>query len=271
MGDFNINLLNSNIHNPTCEFVDTLYKYNFFPLINKPTRVTKVSATLIHNIFTNNIKHKGILSCILYTDITDHFPICHILNNNVQHGSSIIIKRDMSNNNVIKFHNLVKTTDWSFVCLESSCLASFSLFHKKLLEYFNACFPIKHVKSHYKNRKCWLSDTLKRLIIKKNKTYLLFKKFPNVTEEVLYKQYRSKVNSEMRVAERKYYQNMLENNKFNLKKKWQILKDIIGKSKPGNMSDKFLINGSIVEDSQVIANAFNNFYINIGSNLAGKI
>ena len=75
----------------------------------------------------------------------------------------------------------------------------------------------------------------------------------------------------MRVAERKYYQNMLENNKLNPKKTWQILKDIIGKSKPGNMSDNFLINGSIVEDSQVIANAFNDFYINIGSNLAGKI
>ena len=62
MGDFNINLLYSNIHNPTSEFVDTLYKYNFFPLINKPTRVTKVSATLIDNFFTNNInniKHKG--------------------------------------------------------------------------------------------------------------------------------------------------------------------------------------------------------------------
>ena len=37
------------------------------------------------------------------------------------------------------------------------------------------------------------------------------------------------------------------------------------------MSNKFVINGSIVEDSKVIANAFNDFYINIGSNLAGKI
>ena len=43
----------------------------------------------------------------------------------------------------------------------------------------------------------------------------------------------------MRLAERKYYQNMLENNKFNLKKTWQILKDIMGKSKPGNMNNKF--------------------------------
>ena len=64
---------------------------------------------------------------------------------------------------------------------------------------------------------------------------------------------------------------MPENNKFDQKKTWQILKDIIGKSKPGNMSNKFLIDGTIVEDSEVIAKAFNDFYINIGSNLAGKI
>ena len=64
---------------------------------------------------------------------------------------------------------------------------------------------------------------------------------------------------------------MLENNKFNLKKTWQILKDIIGKSKPGTMNNKFLINGTIVQDSKVIANVFNDFYINIVPNLAGKI
>ena len=64
---------------------------------------------------------------------------------------------------------------------------------------------------------------------------------------VLYKQYRTEVNSERRLAERKYYQNMLENNKFDLKKTWQILKDIIDKSKPGFMNNTFLINGSIVK------------------------
>ena len=64
------------------------------------------------------------------------------------------------------------------------------------------------------------SIIIKRLIIIKNKANLLFKKFPNVTNEVLYKQYRTEVNSKMRLAERKYYQNMLENNRFNLKKTW---------------------------------------------------
>ena len=105
LGDFIIKLINSNIHNHTSESVDTLHEYNFLPLINKPTRVTKVYATFIDNISTNNIKHKGILSSILYTDITDHFPIGHILKNNVKHESS-----DMYNINVIKCHNRVKTT-----------------------------------------------------------------------------------------------------------------------------------------------------------------
>ena len=56
------------MHYPTSEFVDPLYEYNF-SLIN----VTKVSATLIDNIFTNKIKHKGVLSSILHADITGHF------------------------------------------------------------------------------------------------------------------------------------------------------------------------------------------------------
>ena len=37
------------------------------------------------------------------------------------------------------------------------------------------------------------------------------------------------------------------------------------------MNYTFLINGSIVEDSKAIDNAFNDFYINIGSNVAEKI
>ena len=70
-----------------------------------------------------------------------YFPICHILNNNVQHKSPIIIKGDMNNNNVIKFRNLVKTIDWDFVCFEISCQASFSLFHKNYLSILTLASP----------------------------------------------------------------------------------------------------------------------------------
>jgi hypothetical protein len=37
MGDFNINLLNSNSHKPTNDFVDILLLNSCYPTISKPT------------------------------------------------------------------------------------------------------------------------------------------------------------------------------------------------------------------------------------------
>ena len=79
MGDFNINLLNIDKHAETTSFVDMLHAQSFVSLINRPTRVTKNSTTLIDNIFTNwycNIENT--FQCLIYRDVSDHFPIVHI-------------------------------------------------------------------------------------------------------------------------------------------------------------------------------------------------
>ena len=52
MGDYNIDLLKHCTHNPTSEFLDLMFSNSFIPLINKPTRVTPQTATIIDNIFT---------------------------------------------------------------------------------------------------------------------------------------------------------------------------------------------------------------------------
>ena len=55
MGIFHLNLINISEHIPTSDFVELMFSYSFFPLINKPTRLTETSATLIDNIFCNSI------------------------------------------------------------------------------------------------------------------------------------------------------------------------------------------------------------------------
>ena len=40
LGDFNVNLLNYNEHNPTNKFLDSLVSNSFIPLILQPTRTT---------------------------------------------------------------------------------------------------------------------------------------------------------------------------------------------------------------------------------------
>ena len=61
LGDFNINLLNYNNHNPTNEFLDSLAPNSFVPYILQRTRLTSYSKTLIDNIFSNIISQRQFL------------------------------------------------------------------------------------------------------------------------------------------------------------------------------------------------------------------
>ncbi len=73
-GDFNIDLLNPNGNKRITDFTDSLYSKGLFPVITKPSRITKNTATLIDNIFTNEIEGK-IVGGLFINDMTDHFPV----------------------------------------------------------------------------------------------------------------------------------------------------------------------------------------------------
>ena len=53
--------------------------YGLYPSITKPSRITTSSATLIDNIFTNNIFNIQ-FSGLLCNDISDHLPIYCVVN-----------------------------------------------------------------------------------------------------------------------------------------------------------------------------------------------
>ena len=73
-GDFNIDLLKYESHQYSSDFVNQLFSYGYYPLINLPTRITSSTSTLIDNIFTNVIDVK-MANGILINDISDHLPI----------------------------------------------------------------------------------------------------------------------------------------------------------------------------------------------------
>lgn len=81
MGDFNINLLNSDTHEPTANLNNTLLALKSLPMINKRTRITKYSSTLIGNIFINFLLN-SVNSAIICHHISDHlsiYPFCFLL------------------------------------------------------------------------------------------------------------------------------------------------------------------------------------------------
>lgn len=58
--DFNIDLLNPNKYKMTDEFINTMYSTGLYPKITRPSRITSHCATLIDNIFTNDIENNTV-------------------------------------------------------------------------------------------------------------------------------------------------------------------------------------------------------------------
>ena len=76
LGDLNINLLRHNVHRQTTDFLDIMYSNGLIPLINRPTRVTSETATIIDHIYSNDLNvTRTTVKGILVTGITDHYPI----------------------------------------------------------------------------------------------------------------------------------------------------------------------------------------------------
>ena len=86
-GDFNIDLLNPNKHKMTDEFINTMYSMSLYPKITRPSRITSHCATLIDNIFTNDIENNT-MSGLLINDISDHLPVFTVYNSNYQRNQS---------------------------------------------------------------------------------------------------------------------------------------------------------------------------------------
>ena len=85
MGDYNINLLH--INDNVTSYINLFQSYSFSQTITKPTRVTYRSATLIDHIWTNDMQNY-IRSGILYSSISDHFPVLSLFSTNAQNYNS---------------------------------------------------------------------------------------------------------------------------------------------------------------------------------------
>ena len=97
-------------------------------------------------------------------------------------------------------------------------------------------------------------------------------KINSVANEIKYKTYRNKLNHILKCAERKHYSDLVNDNKSNVKRTWQILKSIVNKNKANKIQDKFkLSDGTLTSDKSIISTKFNEFFIGIGPNLAHKI
>ena len=127
--------LNIDKHDPSSEFVESLFSYSLYPLINRPTRITQNSATLIDNIFSNAL-NDHLFTGILYADISDHFPIFVIDNHQSNEDSPKYIQaRRYTQNNISLFQAKINVNDFSDVLSNNHPQQAFTMFLKNIQAY----------------------------------------------------------------------------------------------------------------------------------------
>lgn len=278
MGDFNIDLLKYDVHLPTKEFVDLMYSYSFYPTINKPTRITRTSATCIDNIITNNtyVTKSGILTF----DVSDHLPVFvksnHCFERPVPKVTQVY-RREETDDNINILNKRLSLVNWNDVLGTSTNNADvlYDRFLSKFMSIYNDCIPLTKCNQKGK-KKCgrspWITSGILKSINTKNKLYVSYLKHPTEINLVKFNSYRNKLKSLIRKSKRDYYADLLSKHKNNARDTWKTLNHILKKKRGNNVCKKFRINDDdVLTDSTGIANSFNDYFVNIGPKLANSL
>ena len=118
----------------------------------------------------------------------------------------------------------MRITNWQTVLNINEPQLAYSNFQNIFMQCYESCFPIKRKSSVYKSRKPWLSNGLIKSIKTKNQVYVKYLRRPTLTNRLLYKQSRNKLNMLMHRVEREYHDNDLSiDTQKNLRKSWEML------------------------------------------------
>ena len=179
------------------------------PTINKPTRVTRHTATAIDHVFTNTIMGNiEIKTAIVKTDISDHFLIIFATKNKIDAETTeqYIFKSNISDQSTGKFKQKLRNIDWNNIKILRNVKDAYSKFLEIFLSLFNECFPKIKVKLKPRRQfNPWIKKGIRKSSKKKQKLDKKFLKKRTKQRETEYKVYKNMFESIKHESKKSYY------------------------------------------------------------------
>ena len=268
MGDFNFNLLNL-LEKNTKMFTDAMFNNSFYPLINKPTRITDSHSSTIDHIWTN-IMVTNITSGIIVHCVADHLPVLQVCKFGELKICSVPKTRSFALCNIQKFKSSLETADVSDIFDRTDPDSCFEMLYDLLFDEFDKNFPLtKPAKS---NKRCeWYDLELRRLMLKKDRLYKKFLSRHDQASKTRYQKIRNQYFHLISVKKKKFYLQKFKNSHNNMKKTWQCINNLLGRGRSGSAASAFCINGKMTCDPTFIANGFNDHFSNIAVDLVNQL
>ena len=94
----------------------------------------------------------------------------------------------------------------------------------------------------------------------------------NIMEEGLITKIKKIIKKNIGNAKHIFYHNVFKSYKTYMKKTWSMINETLNRKKNKNdLPTEFLVNDHCISNPKIIADSFNTYFVNIGSNLSSKI
>ena len=275
--DHNLDFLKSTKHSGTNDFIHSNLDMGMIPTINKPTRITKSTATLIDNIIISENLCGSYHSNVLINDMSDHMPTICILNSfkTTKKEPISITSRDTRPRNIAALKEHLNTYDWTGLLNSPDIDVNVGTLSNVLHFETELCTPVKSRKINGDQLRCepWLTAQLKRCIDKSKRLYRAsIRKNSTQCDVNTYASYKKTLRCAIRTAKRLYHNNKCVEYQNNSKKLWQVINEIVGKHRDKSTTlDYLTINGIKEYGAKKISNSLAKYFSNVGQQYANKI
>ena len=271
LGDLNCDMLkaDSDSNIPTKKIKSLYELYQLTQLINEATRVTMTTTSLIDHIVTNT-PEKISDSGVIHTGISGHSLVFAIRKISIIYKQENTLEiRNMKNFDKEKFTKELPKQHWKYVYFfAEDPNAMWEIWKNLFLEVLDKHAPLQHKKIR-SNKVPWMTSDIKKLMNTRDNFKRKAILTNNENDWLIFKTTRNKVNIELRNAKKDYYFSKIADQKFNPKKAWKSINSLLGRqNKPTVINQLGENNFTNHED---IAEGFNEYFSNIGPNLASNI
>jgi hypothetical protein len=216
-------------------------------------------------------------SVIYTTKLTDHYMIgvnIEVNTNNPAEGVKDAVSERLLYNEK-KLSRLLREISWGDLLTETNCNSLYNKLEMNFMKCYNLSKFVPLNTCRRKKRICknWISEELKELIRERDIKFKLWKNCKNSLSKILrddYKKFRNHVNKQINTAKCNYYKEKICKSNRNSKETWQVINEIIGKTKRASVDEVIFKYIGQSESLDAVTNSFANSFVNDVSDIIHK-
>ena len=272
-GDFNVNMLNTESADFKKLSDSLIEPFDLKQIIDKPTRITDQSKTLIDLLFVKDLDRVKTFGLCDASGVSDHFFIYMAYNiKKTKFKPITITRRDFRKFDLPAFQRAAEVANWENVFAVEDVNDKVTILENTINDLLDTFAPYRTFKITKPHSTPWLTDEIKQIMNKRDMFKHNFNLTGNQTFNNNYKELRNKVTSMMRQSQKNMFNETINSKVKNPRdfyknaRKLNIISDKTNKVKVNfsaeTLNENFVKNNNATVDPNFIEEKLQNLYKN---------